>query len=96
METFTFRELQRDRAQDLAACMVAGLPVAVDGRAFVVPAKMVAGLVTDEEPLSCSKITSRFMQARMSKDEPIPIRFGQSKEVKAWMVPLSWRERLGL
>jgi len=65
----------------------------------------VSKLKTDEAAHSLSRLYTRVGKddtdrvvapMRLLNNQPIPLRFGTSAEVKAWMVPLSWGPRLGI
>jgi len=104
MEQFTVRDLRRNAATPIAAIIRAGGIVSIVGQGFIIPASMAEELTATEPTHSLSLLYAYGKQgedrvvvpARMSADQPIPIRFGTSAEVKAWMVPLSWGPRLGL
>ena len=88
MQTRRFRDIQRDKGKAVATDIAAGEAVAVDSRAMIVPASWL-DIETDEQPISCSNLSSSFMQKRISEDRPIPIRFGQSSKIKAWLISLA-------
>jgi len=108
MKEYTIRELRRDKATIAQAALRAGQIVVIGDTAFgllayLVPASMVK-IETDEEAHSLYSLYTKgdeigdrvVVPSRMSANRPIPIRFGQDWRIKAWIVPLSWKERLGL
>jgi len=88
--------------------MASGEIVRVEDYGFIVSASNPAvswlkTLEINESAHSCYSLYTRgdgddrvVVPARMSQNHPIPLRFGTSAEVKAWMVPLSWGPRLGI
>jgi len=110
MEQFTVRDLRRNAATRIAAIVKSGGIVKVVEQGFIVSASnpvvsWLETLDTNEPAHSLSRFFTKakkgddkrvVVPSRMSQSHPIPIRFGTSAEVKAWMVPLSWGPRLGL
>jgi len=104
MEQFTVRDLRRNAATRIAAIVKSGGIVKVVEQGYIAPASIIEWLTTDEPAHSLSRLYAYgkpgedrvVVPARMSQNHPIPIRFGTSAEVKAWMVPLSWGPRLGI
>jgi len=103
--TVSVRELRRDKAGEVETAVASGEIVRVEDYGFIVSAlnPAVVWMITPEPAHSCYSLYTRgdgddrvVVPARMSQNHPIPLRFGTSAEVKAWMVPLSWGPRLGL
>jgi len=111
MRRFTVRELRRDAAQTVSELMAENEIVEIVDQGFVIgfivsvanPA--VSKLKTDEPTYSLSRLYTRVgkddtdrvvVPMRLLNNQPIPLRFGTSPAVAAWMVPLSWGPRLGI
>ena len=88
METIPLRQIQRDAGKAVATEIAANKPVRVDTRAYIVPVSWL-DIKTDEKPLSCKDVGSLVMQERTSADKPIPLRFGNASEIKAWLISLA-------
>lgn len=93
MKTIPLRKIQRNEGKAIATEIAAGNPVRVDTRAYIVP-KSWLDIQTVEKPVSCKDLGSLVMQERISADKPIPLRFGISAEIKAWLISLAWWETL--
>lgn len=91
MKTYTLKQIRRDHGKRVEAAIAAKEAVKVDTRAYIVPVSML-DLETEDTAVPCSGLHSFVVQERISADNPIPIRFGRSDEIKAWLISLArWK-----
>ena len=105
MKKFSIRQLRRDKAKIAQEIIAAKGVVQIEQVGYLVGKDRLPDLHANEPALSLYALYTQadeahpervVVPARMSAGVPIPIRFGTSPAVAAWIVPLSYAGRLGL